>query len=530
MALQKKRVRRTIVAGVEIESAEEENLVTEAAKWYLQAKQKLLQYAIEKRKERITAPARILKDELKLPEPPHSRLPDELAQVINGVLKALKRRRTEYLRRFQNWWNKVVEVGNQHGLESYRAMKPKVEALISSVPNNPFDPTWDSDIQKRFAEVKEIWSKIRLKDSNERNFRWRYHVPPLVKPPKTPEFKLLGFDAGARVSGGGKAKTLTIKSQDGEIFLRLLLRQPGVSNHGRGSYREIWLHIILEDESRKALLLSDKVQAKFIRLRRRTDKWEAHITVEKEVSFEKPRVIYGIDIGMKDALLFCVPIFIDSQETTETASEGKKLIVVEAGQFWHRLEVEDAQWRKWQFRRSGKAKEGIKGKRMVWRILKRRRRRRREVTKHLIHQIVNALISQLQRPCAVAIERLKGLRNKPHLTDKRSQWKFHRWAYRFLLETLRYKLEWEGIMIIEVPPYGTSQTCPRCSHRDKRSRDGRRFRCTKCKFQHNADAVGAFNIAMRAVEQLQSSRDLQEVSIAESAWKILTGKPMVLKY
>ncbi|MEM7820481.1 MAG: SPASM domain-containing protein, partial [Candidatus Aenigmatarchaeota archaeon] len=210
------------------------------------------------------------------------------------------------------------------------------------------------------AEVKEIWSKIRLKDSNERNFRWRYHVPPLVKPPKTPEFKLLGFDAGARVSGGGKAKTLTIKSQDGEIFLRLLLRQPGVSNHGRGSYREIWLHIILEDESRKALLLSDKVQAKFIRLRRRTDKWEAHITVEKEVSFEKPRVIYGIDIGMKDALLFCVPIFIDSQETTETASEGKKLIVVEAGQFWHRLEVEDAQWRKWQFRRSGKAKEGIK--------------------------------------------------------------------------------------------------------------------------------------------------------------------------
>jgi len=32
MALQKKRVRRTIVAGVEIESAEEENLVTEAAK------------------------------------------------------------------------------------------------------------------------------------------------------------------------------------------------------------------------------------------------------------------------------------------------------------------------------------------------------------------------------------------------------------------------------------------------------------------------------------------------------------------
>jgi len=82
---------------------------------------------------------------------------------------------------------------------------------------------------------------------------------------------------------------------------------------------------------------------------------------------------------------------------------------------------------------------------------------------------------------------------------------------------LRYKAEWEGIRVIEVNPAHTSQICPRCGKKDGKARQGNRFCCTKCHFQHNADFVAAYNIAVRALKKLGMREEI--------GWKVLTGKP-----
>jgi len=60
---------------------------------------------------------------------------------------------------------------------------------------------------------------------------------------------------------------------------------------------------------------------------------------------------------------------------------------------------------------------------------------------------------------------------------------------------LQYKLDWNGGILIAVPPQNTSRTCPACGHVSK---DNRRtqahFVCVECGYENNADAVGAINI------------------------------------
>jgi len=60
---------------------------------------------------------------------------------------------------------------------------------------------------------------------------------------------------------------------------------------------------------------------------------------------------------------------------------------------------------------------------------------------------------------------------------------------------LQYKLDWNGGILIAVPPQNTSRTCPACGHVSK---DNRRtqadFACVSCGYKNNADIVGAINV------------------------------------
>jgi len=59
-------------------------------------------------------------------------------------------------------------------------------------------------------------------------------------------------------------------------------------------------------------------------------------------------------------------------------------------------------------------------------------------------------------------------------------------------------LEWNGGMLLAVPPENTSQTCLSC---DYISKDNRRsqalFKCVSCQYENNADVVGAINVLER---------------------------------
>lgn len=80
---------------------------------------------------------------------------------------------------------------------------------------------------------------------------------------------------------------------------------------------------------------------------------------------------------------------------------------------------------------------------------------------------------------------------------------------------LDYKLEWQGGLLIAVPPQYTSQTCPACGHVSKDNRVTRaKFACTQCGFEEHADLVGAINILSRGMQSLRDEgQDTVEASI-----------------
>jgi len=119
----------------------------------------------------------------------------------------------------------------------------------------------------------------------------------------------------------------------------------------------------------------------------------------------------------------------------------------------------------------------------------------------------------------IACEDLKHIR-------KRISGKLQWWAFRKLLDFVKYKAQWAGIAYIEVEPANTSRTCPKCGHYNKNSRCGLAFKCTECKYNANADLVGAINVAMRfpAFLELQTRGKGRH----ESAQEVIAATPKAM--
>ena len=63
---------------------------------------------------------------------------------------------------------------------------------------------------------------------------------------------------------------------------------------------------------------------------------------------------------------------------------------------------------------------------------------------------------------------------------------------------LAYKLQWNGGMLLTVPPQNTSRTCPCCDHVSEDNRKTQaQFKCVSCNYKNHADVVGAMNILER---------------------------------
>ncbi len=63
---------------------------------------------------------------------------------------------------------------------------------------------------------------------------------------------------------------------------------------------------------------------------------------------------------------------------------------------------------------------------------------------------------------------------------------------------LEYKLQWNGGILIAVPPHHSSQQCPACGHTDAANRKTQaQFLCIECGYRQNADRVAAINVLAR---------------------------------
>ena len=89
---------------------------------------------------------------------------------------------------------------------------------------------------------------------------------------------------------------------------------------------------------------------------------------------------------------------------------------------------------------------------------------------------------------------------------------------------IRYKARRNGIRVVNVYAGGTSQTCSLCGHRDKRSRQGKRFHCISCNHQADADHNAAINIGDRGTYIFVRRRGVTLQEIREQRLERASGQ------
>ncbi|MEW2358817.1 transposase [Spirillospora sp. NPDC029432] len=139
------------------------------------------------------------------------------------------------------------------------------------------------------------------------------------------------------------------------------------------------------------------------------------------------------------------------------------------------------------------------GSRSAARRLARRRAREGRHAANVNHKISKEIVADAQRTGrGIALEELSGIRDRVRLRRHQratiSTWPFHR-----LGTFIAYKARRAGVPVIEVDAHYTSQTCPRCGHRERANRRVRdHFRCRRCGLAGPADHIAAVNVRRRA--------------------------------
>jgi len=138
--------------------------------------------------------------------------------------------------------------------------------------------------------------------------------------------------------------------------------------------------------------------------------------------------------------------------------------------------------------------------------LKRLSGRQRNYVKTNLWEIANRVVKLAKELNAnIAIERLRHLRKRKGEWSRKSQRKVNRIPYGFFRHALKYVANREGVVIEEVKPNYTSQTCPKCGHVGKENWKGYSyFKCVKCSYEANRDRVASLNIAERASQVANS--------------------------
>ena len=67
-----------------------------------------------------------------------------------------------------------------------------------------------------------------------------------------------------------------------------------------------------------------------------------------------------------------------------------------------------------------------------------------------------------------------------------------------------------GLPVSYTKPAYTSQTCPECGKRDKKNRDGNKFKCVECGYENVSHVVGAINICRFAQEQFTENANKEK--------------------
>lgn len=95
----------------------------------------------------------------------------------------------------------------------------------------------------------------------------------------------------------------------------------------------------------------------------------------------------------------------------------------------------------------------------------------------------------------IRLEQLTNIRQTAR-TSRKNEKNLHTWSFYRLAQFIEYKANLVGIKVEYVNPAYTSQTCPKCSEKNKAP--DRKYKC-RCGFEKHRDIVGAMNIRYATV-------------------------------
>jgi putative transposase len=197
------------------------------------------------------------------------------------------------------------------------------------------------------------------------------------------------------------------------------------------------------------------------------------VEIDTPPTGKTPKVI-GVDLGRRDIA---------------TTSTGKS---------WNGSQIQSVRDRFSRVRANVQPKRTRSARRLMRRLSGRERRFQEWVNHNISKQLVQ---EALAAGTGLAFEDLTGIRDslntKPRSKTERRR--TNNWAFYQLRIFVGYKAAIAGVLTVFVPPAYTSQTCSRCHHvhpvKGKSYRNGKKFKCGHCGFEHDADINAACNIA-----------------------------------
>ncbi|MEY9977284.1 RNA-guided endonuclease TnpB family protein [Lysinibacillus sp. RC79] len=222
--------------------------------------------------------------------------------------------------------------------------------------------------------------------------------------------------------------------------------------------------LLIDKDNRNLDLLKHKLGT--LRITKKSIKWVAQISVTIPTNEKIGTKILGVDLGLK------VPaVAITDDDKVRFFGNGRQ-----------------NKYKKRKF--ASKRKElGNKKKINAIRNLDDKEKRWMQNQDHKVSRaIVNFATDN--NISVIRLEQLTNIRQTAR-TSRKNEKNLHTWSFYRLSQFIEYKVNLVGIKVEYVYPAYTSQSCPKCSEKNKAQ--DRKYKC-QCGFEKHRDLVGAMNI------------------------------------
>lgn len=222
--------------------------------------------------------------------------------------------------------------------------------------------------------------------------------------------------------------------------------------------------LLVDKDNRNFDLLKHKLGT--LRITKKSRKWIAQISVTIPTNENTGTKIMGVDLGLK------VPaVAITDDGKTRFFGNGRQNKYV---------------------KRTCKSKRKDLGKLKKLNAIVKIDNKEQRYMKDQDHKVSRAIVNFAEENhiSVIRLEQLANIRQTAR-TSRKNEKNLHTWSFYRLSQFIKYKANLVGIKVEYVNPAYTSQTCPKCSEKNKAQ--DRTYKC-KCGFETHRDKVGAMNI------------------------------------